>query len=125
MISDHYKITGPELRSQGARRIGDDDRPASGRHSRPYRMGDGHGRVPLVEVKTAEEGQNLQITDLERPDLWALMGHDRRRESRQFAQIVPGRDGTDAGGSVRQPSTEDHGYIVVTDPTHFSQSCGC
>ena len=53
------------------------------------------------------------------------MGHDRWWESRQFAQIVSGRDGADAGRSVRQPSAEDHGYIVVTDPTHFSQSCGC
>ena len=69
MISDHYKITGPELRSQGAGRIGDDDRPASRRHSRPDRMDDGHGPVSLVEVETAEEGQNVQITDLERPDL--------------------------------------------------------
>ena len=53
------------------------------------------------------------------------MGHDRWWESRQFAQIVSSRCGTDTGGCVRQPSAEDHGDIVGTHPAHFSQTCGC
>ncbi len=125
MISDHHQIARPEFGPQGSGRIGDDERPASCCHRRSDRMGDLDGAVPLIEVETAEKGQHAQVTDLEGPDLGALMRHYRGRESGQYSQIVSGRDGTDAGGSVRQPGTEDHGNIVVTDPTQLSQPCRC